>query len=81
MRVTWARTNGRPLPRRASIDADNSLTINGLISSDGGGYTCTAVNTYGRTEGTVLLKVMGESADEQPKRGDISLLMPSCCGW
>ncbi|XP_064642804.1 basement membrane-specific heparan sulfate proteoglycan core protein-like isoform X7 [Lineus longissimus] len=58
MRVTWARTNGRPLPRRASVTADNSLSINGLISSDGGGYTCTAVNTYGRTEGTVLLKVM-----------------------
>ena len=63
--VEWIRSDGRPLPSRASVDSDYTLTIRDVKSTDAGRYICNVVGPGGRQqeEGELVVvgKVMGFS--------------------
>lgn len=58
--VQWTRQDGRPLPDRAYIGGDHSLTIHDLQPIDAGIYVITAVNQIGSDSAEVEIQVLCE---------------------
>ncbi len=58
--VRWTRYDGRPLPNRATIGGDYSLTISNLQPTDAGIYVITVVNPVGTTSDEVEIEVLGK---------------------
>ena len=59
--IVW-RKNGKPLPQdgRFKVSSNsNKLQIFGAELSDAGAYTCTATNTLGSDEATIMVVVKG----------------------
>ncbi|KAK2193775.1 hypothetical protein NP493_5g02050 [Ridgeia piscesae] len=60
--VEWIRADGRPLPSRASVGSDYTLTIRDVKSTDAGRYICNVVGPGGRQQEEAELVVVGDRA-------------------
>lgn len=58
--IEWIRSDGRPLPSRASVDSDYTLTIRDVKSTDAGRYICNVVGPRGRQHEEAELVVVGK---------------------